>query len=88
MRKWLEDTFTLWKINVNDESGAWQQVKMNKTQTNEEQCLEKRRPHISWDRLYPQLQDHTTKIYEGSFENIFKDENEDEIMTLKSLSID
>jgi len=71
MRQWLNDTFILWKVSVSNESPEWKQIKMNKTQTNEEQCEEGRRPHISWDNIHSQLLDKCMKVYEGSFEGIF-----------------
>ena len=44
---------------------------MNKTQTYEEQCKEKRRPHISWENIYSQIPDKCLKVYDGTFEDIF-----------------
>lgn len=71
MRLWLNDTFILWKLNLSNESSEWKNIKMNKTQTHEEQCEEGRRPHISWDNIYSQLPDKCVKVYCGSFEGIF-----------------
>jgi hypothetical protein len=71
MRQWLSDKFILWKVNVSDESSEWKQIKMNKTQTYEDQCNEGRRPHISWDNIYSQIPNKCIKVYEGSFEDIF-----------------
>jgi hypothetical protein len=71
MRQWLNDTFILWKVNVFNESPEWKNIKMNKTQTHEEQCEEGRRPHISWDNIHSQLLDKCLKVYDGSFEGIF-----------------
>jgi len=72
MRNWLTDSFILWYVNLTDESPAWKNLKMNKKQTNQEQCDEMRRPHISWDKIYPQVSEHCEKVYEGTFEGIFK----------------
>lgn len=71
MRHWLNDLFVLWKVNVTNESPEWKQVKMNKSQTNENQCDDGRRPHISWDNIYTQIPQCCVKVYEGSFEGIF-----------------
>lgn len=71
MRGWLNDKFILWKVNVTNESSQWKQIKMNKTQTHEEQCDEGRRPHISWDKIYAQMPELCNKVYEGTFEGIF-----------------
>jgi hypothetical protein len=82
MRGWLTDKFILWRISVSNESQEWKNLKMNKTETFEKQCELGRRPHIGFDKIYEQLKDVRTssglpicsKIYEGTFEDIFKDE--------------
>ena len=45
---------------------------MTKKQTFEEQCIQGRRPHINWEALYPQIKEHCEKVFEGSFDDIFK----------------
>lgn len=71
MREWLNNKFILWKINVSNDSSEWNTIKMNKTQTYEEHCKEKRRPHISWENIYSQIPDKCLKVYDGTFEDIF-----------------
>ena len=71
MRQWLTDKFILWKVNLTSESPEWKGIKMNKTQTHEEQCEEGRRPHISWNNIHSQIPDKCIKVYEGNFEDIF-----------------
>jgi hypothetical protein len=71
MRNWVDNVFILWKINITNESTEWKQLKMNKTQMFEQQCNEKRRPHIGWDKIYSQIPQLCNKVYEGTFENIF-----------------
>ena len=71
MRGWLNNVFILWKVNVSSNSPEWKQIKMNKRQTNADQCEEGRRPHISWDNIHSQISEKCVKVYEGTFENIF-----------------
>ena len=71
MRQWLNNKFILWKVNVSSDSPEWKQIKMNKTQTHEEQCEKGRRPHISWDNIHPQISNKCIKVYDGNFEDIF-----------------
>lgn len=71
LRNILKNHILLWKVNLNDESDAFKNVKVNKTQTMHEQMIQKRRPHISWNLLYPQIEKYANKIYEGNFESIF-----------------
>ena len=70
-QKWLSDSFTLYRIPLKRTSTEWQNLKVNKTQTFGDQCKQGRRPHISWNLLEPQLASHYTKVYEGTFEDIF-----------------
>ena len=71
MRKWLDDIFILWRVNLTSESSEWKELKMNKTQTFEQQCKQGRRPHIAWDKIYPQISNHCIKVFQGTFEGIF-----------------
>lgn len=73
MREWLQDTLVLWRVNLSNVSADWKAIKMNQTknETHEDQTNDGRRPHISWERLYPQIATHCKKVYEGTFEGIF-----------------
>ncbi len=71
LRNWLDNKIILWKVNLNYQSNEFKNIKINKSQTMEQQLLEGRRPHISWDNIYSQINNLCEKIYEGSFENIF-----------------
>ena len=58
-------------MNLKKSSNEWKNIKVNKKQTFEEQCLQGRRPHINWEGIQPQIIDHSEKVFEGSFEDIF-----------------
>lgn len=70
-RKWLNNNFILYKVALKRTSTQWKNIKVNKTQTFEDQIKQKRRPRINWENLKKQLDNNYTKIYEGSFEDIF-----------------
>lgn len=53
LRNWLDDEIILWKVNLNYTSPEFKNIKVNKVQTMGDQLLEGRRPHISWDNIYP-----------------------------------
>jgi len=72
LRNWLNDKIILWKANLTDTSLEFKNIKINKTQTVGDQQLSRRRPHISWDKIYPQISEYCIKIYEGTFDDIFK----------------
>jgi hypothetical protein len=71
LRKWLNNEIILWKVNLSYLSEEFKNIKVNKQQTLGQQLLEGRRPHISWEKIYPQITEFCEKIYEGTFENIF-----------------
>lgn len=70
-RNWLSDTFILYRIPLKRTSNEWKNIKVNKTQTFEDQCKQGRRPRITWEALYPQISQYCVKVYEGKFEDIF-----------------
>lgn len=79
LRQWIQDKFVLWRVTLSNESDEWKKLKMNSTQTFEDQSTQGRRPHIGFDKIYDQLKDARmsngdpvcSKIYEGSFDGIF-----------------
>jgi hypothetical protein len=70
-RNWENNIFVLYRITLKKTSEEWKNIKINKTQTFEDQCKQGRRPRINWDGLYPQIASFCSKVYEGTFENIF-----------------
>jgi len=72
LRDFMKDVIVLWKVNVTNDSPEWKNIKMNKTETHAEQCSQGRRPHISWDNIKVQIEDKCEKVYEGTFEGIFR----------------
>jgi hypothetical protein len=51
---------------------------VNKTETFNDQCLQKRRPRLNWNNLHSQLGSECQKIFEGSFESIFTSDKKKE----------
>jgi hypothetical protein len=70
-RNWLNDQFILYRIPLKRSSPEWTNIKISNTQTFQDQIKQGRRPRISWNSLLPQVQSHCTKIYEGTFDDIF-----------------
>tara|TARA_Y100001980_G_C14549260_1_gene331023 strand:- start:670 stop:1299 length:630 start_codon:yes stop_codon:yes gene_type:complete len=70
-RNWLHDKFILYKVSLIRTSEKWKNIKMNKTQTFEDQCKQGRRPRICWKSLYSMIESECCKIYEGTFNDIF-----------------
>jgi hypothetical protein len=70
-RNWLNNKLILYKINLKRSSDEWKKIKVNKKQTFDDQCKQGRRPRLTWNSLQPQISEYTTKIFEGTFDDIF-----------------
>ena len=70
-RDWLNDRFILYKVKLKRTSEMWKSIIINKTQTFNDQCNQKRRPRIGWIQLYPQIKSYCEQIYSGTFDDIF-----------------
>lgn len=70
-RDWLSDNFILYRIPLKRTSIEWKNIKVNKLQTFDDQTKQCRRPRITWDSLHPQIGIYCSKVYEGTFDNIF-----------------
>jgi hypothetical protein len=70
-RNWLTNQFVLYRIPLKRTSTEWKNIKVSKTQTFDDQTKQGRRPRITWSALYPQIESYCTKVYDGTFEDIF-----------------
>ena len=70
LRNWINDEIILWKVNLNDNSDEFKNIKVNKNQTLQEQLNEGRRARIKWISLYPQIKNHCIQIFKGTFNDI------------------
>ncbi len=70
-REWLNDNFKLYKINLSNKSEEWMNIKINQKQNFNDQCLQGRRPRLSWNEIEKQLKTHISLVYEGTFDEIF-----------------
>jgi len=70
-RNWLNDKFILYRVLLKRTSSEWKNIKVNKTQTFEDQTKQGRRPRIIWESLQPQISSYCNKVYDGTFDDIF-----------------
>lgn len=66
-RKWMEDKYIVYKVNLKYVSDQWKNIRVNKTQCFNDQCKQGRRPRINWNLLYPQISTYCTIIFDGTF---------------------
>lgn len=70
-RKWLDNQFTLFRLPYSNTSDIVKNIKVNKKETFFDQCQQQRRPRISWNGLYHQIDQYLKPVYSGTFEDIF-----------------
>jgi hypothetical protein len=68
----LNSKFKCFKINLANDDKNWKEIKINSTETFEDQCKQKRRPRIGFNQIKKQLKDDVELIYSGSFDDIFE----------------
>lgn len=70
-REWLSGRFVLYRCNLKRTSPEWASIRVNKHQTFEDQAKQGRRPRLGWNTLIREIEAHTTKVFDGSFNDIF-----------------
>lgn len=72
-RNWLkkDSLFVLYRIPLKRTSTEWKNINTSKTQTFEDQTKQGRRPRINWKSLHPQIESYCSKVFEGTFNDIF-----------------
>ena len=71
-RNWSDNLFKIYIVDLSNDNNIWQNIKINKKETFHEQCIQKRRPRISWDPLLKQIPtNNNTLIFNGKFSDIF-----------------
>lgn len=54
-RKFMTRIFDIYLVKLSNDSDIWKNLKINKTQTYENQCNEKRRPRICFNNIIKQI---------------------------------
>jgi hypothetical protein len=62
--------FILYKVNLKKSSEEWNNIKVNKTQTFKDQCVQGRRPRITWKELHKQIENYSKIIFNGNILDI------------------
>jgi len=61
--KWFDGNFKLYKVKLKKNSDEWKSIKINKKQTFYEQTLQRRRPRLTWKKLYEQINTNCQLIF-------------------------
>lgn len=63
--------FKVYEIKLSNKNEYWNNIKINKNETYYDQCLQGRRPRISFDLLHKQIDGHCKIIFEGNINNLY-----------------
>ena len=63
--------FKLYEVPLSNDSDEWKSLKVNKSQTFEDQADQGRRPRLVFEEIQTQLGEHCKMIWEGDIRNLF-----------------
>lgn len=63
--KIFDNYFTVYEVKLSNINPIIQNIKVNKNDTYGFQCIQKRRPRITFNELYKQIGEHMTIIFKG-----------------------
>jgi hypothetical protein len=67
----MEKKYKVYEIKLSNNSHKWKNIKVNKTQTYYDQCLQKRRPRIVFRELQSQLGNDCKLIFDGNINELY-----------------
>ena len=67
----MKMSFKIYEIFLSNDSEIWKNIKINKTQTYECQCKEKRRPRICFKDIKTQIPSHCKLIFSGNIKELY-----------------
>lgn len=65
-----EKKYKVYEIKLSNKSTIWKNIKLNKTETFYEQCIQKRRPRILFNNIKNEVKDHCKLIFDGHISNL------------------
>ncbi len=68
----LNGKYKVYKLKLSNTSSEIKNLKINKKQTYEDQCKEKRRPRIAFSQLKQQLNSHIELVFDGYIDDILE----------------
>ena len=66
----LNYRYKVYEIKHKNKSELWKSLKINKDETYENQCRQKRRPRINFHKIQNHFQDKCKLIFCGNFEDL------------------
>lgn len=70
-KDFLNKHFQIYEIKLSNSSEMWKQLKVSKTQTFYDQCVEKRRPRLTFKEIQSQLPEECKLIFSGPISHLF-----------------
>ena len=66
----LSKCFKVYEIKLSNSSNRWKNFRMNENETYHQQCLQKRRPRISFNKIKEILGEECKLIFNGHISNL------------------
>lgn len=66
----LTKKIIIYEIKLSNKNIIWQNIKINKNQTYYDQCVQKRRPRLSFQQIKNQLIEYCTIIFTGNIDDL------------------
>ena len=71
-KKYNQNIYILYELKLKNTDLRWKNLKVSNSQNFYEQCQEKRRPRISFDKILLQFQEEINVVFNGSIESLLK----------------
>ena len=66
----LNLNYKVYEIKHKNKSELWKSLKINKDETYENQCIQKRRPRINFNKIQEHFKDECKLIFNGNFKDL------------------
>lgn len=68
---WMNYYFKIYEVDLSNTSDIWKNIKINKNESFEDQCNQKRRPRICWSLLEKQIpNEHKHVLFDGDIHDL------------------
>lgn len=71
-RRYYDDIYILYELKLKNTDEDWKNLKLSNVQTFSQQCLEKRRPRICFDKIFHNFQNKINIVFNGSIKSLLK----------------
>lgn len=71
-RQYYDDIYILYELKLKNTDDDWKNLKVSNVQSFYQQCVEKRRPRICFDKIFNNFQNKINIVFNGSIKSLLK----------------